>query len=323
MYRSTPGARRRPPRAPPRSQQSPLVRALAERPVGDYADVDARQLANERRHEGASPDLGQARLVRRADEDVRRATLARDPPHGLDEVVALDFQEMRPKDTREPAQGSQGRRLSVTQLLARLADPERVDLRPEPLRRTEGAPQEALRTRLRGDEREDALGDRLLAEWVEQHRQAARLDVLGELAQDELAEPCQVVDAEEVGERGLDPFARIDLAGDQPLLKRLRRQVDEDDLVGLIEDSVRERLPHAHAGQLEDLVVQALEVLHVDRRGDVDARGEDLVDVLVALAVSSLRHVRMRELVDERKLRLAADDSVHVHLLHIETPVRA
>ena len=41
---------------------------------------------------------------------------------------------------------------------------------------------------------------------------------------------------------------------------------------------------------------------------------EDLVDVLVALAVAGLGEVRVRELVDERELGRAADHGVDVHL---------
>ena len=78
--------------------------------------------------------------------------------------------------------------------------------------------------------------------------------------------------AEEVLERDLGAVGRVDLAGAQPLLQRLGAEVDEHDLVGLVEDPVRERLADAHARELEDRVVQALEVLDVHRRDDGDAR---------------------------------------------------
>ena len=71
-------------------------------------------------------------------------------------------------------------------------------------------------------------------------------------------------------ERDLGPLLRVDLAGAQALLQLLGREVDEHDLVGLVEDPVGERLADAHVGQLEDRVVEALEVLDVDRRDDVD-----------------------------------------------------
>ena len=155
---------------------------------------------------------------------------------------------------------------------------------------------------------------------IEHGRVAARLDVLGHLAQRELAERGQVLVLEEVHERALDLAARVDLPGAQAQLELLGRQVDEHDLVGLVEHAVGEGLADADAGELEDEVVEALEVLDVDRRDDVDARVEDLVDVLVALGVPRPRRVRVRQLVDERELGRAPDDGVHVQLLEPERP---
>ena len=56
-------------------------------------------------------------------------------------------------------------------------------------------------------------------------------------------------------------------------------------------------------------------MLDVERRDDVDAGVEQLLDVLPALLVARARDVRVRELVDERDLRLAGEDRVDVHLL--------
>ncbi len=102
--------------------------------------------------------------------------------------------------------------LLLGQLRPGPANPERVDLGAEPLAGAEGAAQDPLRARLGRDEHEDPLGDRLLAQRVEHGRRPARLDVLGELAQDELAERGEVVEPEEVRERGLDALGRVDLA---------------------------------------------------------------------------------------------------------------
>ena len=119
-------------------------------------------------------------------------------------------------------------------------------------------------------------------------------------------------------ERDLGAVLRVDLAGAQALLQRLGREVDEHDLVGLVEDPVGEGLADADAGQLEDRVVEALEVLDVDGRDDVDAGVEHLVDVLVALLVAHAGRVRVRELVDQRQLGRARDHRVDVHLVELE-----
>jgi hypothetical protein len=69
------------------------------------------------------------------------------------------------------------------------------------------------------------------------------------------------------------------------------------------------------------MIVQALEVLDVDRGEHVDPGREDILDVLVALEVLDARRVRVCELVDQRELRPAAEDSRKVHLLEHRLPV--
>jgi hypothetical protein len=55
-------------------------------------------------------------------------------------------------------------------------------------------------------------------------------------------------------------------------------------------------------------------VLDVDRREDVDTRGEQVLDVLVALLVLEAGGVGVGELVDERELRRAAQERREVHV---------
>jgi hypothetical protein len=59
---------------------------------------------------------------------------------------------------------------------------------------------------------------------------------------------------------------------------------------GAIDDRVRHGL---------DDVVEALDVLNVERRIDVDLGGEQLLNIHVALGMPALRRIRMRELIDE------------------------
>ena len=56
-------------------------------------------------------------------------------------------------------------------------------------------------------------------------------------------------------------------------------------------------------------------MLDVEGADDVDAGVEELEHVLVALLVAAAGHVGVRELVDDRDLRLAREDGVEVHLL--------
>jgi len=74
-----------------------------------------------------------------------------------------------------------------------------------------GAAEDALRFRLRLDQREHAFGDRLLAERLECLCVSAGFGVFCDLAQDELAEGGQVLVAEEVLERE-EPLALFESA---------------------------------------------------------------------------------------------------------------
>ena len=194
---------------------------------------------------------------------------------------------------------------------------------------------DALRAWLGRDEGQQALADRLLSGGLDEAvlpgaeqlafgsagDQAPRFDVLGDLAQGHLAQCAEVLDAEEVVERSLDGAARVDLAAAQPLDERLGTEVDEDDLVGALEHRVGHGLAHARAGQLRHPVVEALEVLDVDGRVDLDSRREQVVDVLVALGMLEARDVRVGQLVDEAQLRKALQHRRQVHLLELAPPV--
>ena len=67
-------------------------------------------------------------------------------------------------------------------------------------------------------------------------------------------------------------------------------------------------------------VLDRLEVLDVDGGDDVDAGGENVLDVLIPLGVTDTGHVGVCELVHEHHLRVAGEDGIKVHLLH-EAPV--
>src|SRR5664279_342594 len=154
----------------------------------------------------------------------------------------------------------------------------------------------------------------LLARAHELRGQALCPHLLGNLAQRDLAQGGEVLDAEEVVECRVDSTGWVDLAGAQAVEQRLRREVDEHDFLGAREDGVGDRLAHPDAAQLGDVVVERFQMLDVERGEDVDARLEDLLDVLVALGVLDAGHVRVRELVDQAQLGPAGEHRRQVHL---------
>ena len=149
----------------------------------------------------------------------------------------------------------------------------------------------------------------------------ALVDLVGQPEQREFPQRGQVSRAEVVGERGVDLLRRVDVAVRHPAAQRLGGHVDQLDLVGGPDHGVRHRLPLRHPGDLLDHVGDGLEVLDVDGGDHVDASVEQLDDVLPALLVPRARHVRVRELVDKRDLRLAGEHRVDVHLFPLAAPV--
>ena len=98
-------------------------------------------------------------------------------------------------------------------------------------------------------------------------------------------------------------------------MTRIGRQVDELDLVGGVDDPVGHGLADADAGDLEDGVVQAFQVLDVDGGDDVDAGVAQLFDALPALLVLGARDVRVRQLIDEDPFRPSLEDGIGVELV--------
>ena len=143
----------------------------------------------------------------------------------------------------------------------------------------------------------------------------ALVHLVGQPQQGQLAQGGEVAGAEVVGQRGVDLLRRVDVAVRHPAAERLRGDVDQLDLVGGADHGVRDGFPLRHAGDLLHDVVEGLQVLDVDVGDDVDARGQQLLDVFPALGVPRSGHVRVRELVDQRDLGLAGQHGVEVHLL--------
>ncbi len=138
---------------------------------------------------------------------------------------------------------------------------------------------------------------------------------LGGAAERKLPERGQIARREIVVERALGLLGDVNLAFLEPLDQLLGRQVDDLDVVGLVEHQIRHRLAHADARDLRHDVVQALDMLDVERGVDVDAGGEQFLHVEIALGMPAARRVGMGEFVHQRDLRTALQERVQVHLV--------
>ena len=76
---------------------------------------------------------------------------------------------------------------------------------------------------------------------------------------------------EEILQRALGFFRRINHSTLQPINERARGQIHHNDFVSLFHDPIRDRLADLHPGHVLDLIVQALEVLDVYGGHDIDS----------------------------------------------------
>src|SRR5215472_9198855 len=105
----------------------------------------------------------------------------------------------------------------------------------------------------------------------------------------------------------------IDLALAQALDQVLRRQVDNFDVVRLVENAVGHGFAHANARDPGDDVVEAFDMLNVESGEDIDAGGNQLLDVEVALRMPAAWRVSVGKFVDQHELRAALEDRVEIH----------
>jgi hypothetical protein len=141
------------------------------------------------------------------------------------------------------------------------------------------------------------------------------VDALGGAPQRQFAQRRQIRRREEMLERALGLLRDVDLALLQARDQIGRREVDELDGVRAVEHRIRHRLAHPDMGDLRDHVVEALDVLDVDRGIDVDAAVQQFLDVEVALGMAAAGRVGVGKLVDQHDLRRPRDDGIEVHLL--------
>src|SRR5262249_44292907 len=95
----------------------------------------------------------------------------------------------------------------------------------------------------------------------------------------------------------------------------LGRYVDKLDCIGTVKNRVRDGFAYSNMSDLRHDVVEALDVLDIERRVDVDALIQQLLDVEIALRMTATCDIGMGKFVDEDDLRMPRQDGIEVHLL--------
>ena len=287
--------------------------------AGDDVDADVAGPPHQVVHDGPVQDLEPARPRGFADDDLRDVILVREADHvvgdaacaggerdglaaealgqahGLGNAVPLGFGELR-ASPRLDAKCGPGRVQAIGKTL-RIAHERRrarilADAHEQPL--------------ARGPRPGNGAGLHLLEQLL--------VHALRRAPQGELAQGREIGRREVVLERPLGLLGDVDLALLQALDQVVGRQVDELDGIGAVEDGVGHRLAHAHAGDLRHDIVQAFDVLDIDRGIDVDALLQQLLDIEVALGMPAAGGIGVRELVDQDQLRAPLERGIEIEL---------
>ena len=167
---------------------------------------------------------------------------------------------------------------------------------------------------IRGDEGEDAVvGGPGAADGVAAHVVAdVAVHVLGSAAHGDFAEGGEVALAEEAVEGPLGHVGAVDAAIAEAGLEFGGGEIDELDLFGHLQDLVGEGFRDADTGDAGNGVVEAFQVLDVERGPDVDAGVEQVSDVFPALGVAAAGGIGVGELVDEDEAGVAGEGGFEV-----------
>ena len=143
------------------------------------------------------------------------------------------------------------------------------------------------------------------------------IDPLGDPAQRHLPQGAKIAFAEEPAERAAGDILAVDLALRQAASQFGRRQVDEFDFIGEVEHRIRNGLGNPHAGDAGDRVVQAFQMLDIERGPDIDAGIQDFSHILPAFGVAQAGAVGVGQFIDKQQSRLSAQCGVQVELLQL------
>ena len=273
--------------------------------------------AHQRLRQRPSENAAQQSCLRLAKHDLRDIFARREPQNIARIIVALQVHRLgaqtlgQAKHFGEPV-GALGV-ASLTDGLDRDGNPVRIEAGCE----LACAPDHAFRHLVCANASEQALRrrprtlDRLLPQIVDH----LVVDAIGGAAERQFAQRRQIAGGEEILRRPPGCLRHIHLAVVQALDELVRREIDQNDVGGLLQDPIGNGLAHGDASDARNDVSQTLEMLDVERRPYTDARIEQLLDVLPALRMPAVGSVGVGEFVDDDQLGLALERRVEIEFV--------
>ncbi len=134
-------------------------------------------------------------------------------------------------------------------------------------------------------------------------------------AECQLSQGSQIAGREIVADRAFSGFGQIDFALIEPLDEIIGRKINQFNIVGPVNDAVWHGFAHADAGDLRNHIVEAFDMLDIERGINIDPPCQNFLDILIALGVTAARRIGVGQLIHQNQLRLSFKDRVDVHLI--------
>ena len=173
-----------------------------------------------------------------------------------------------------------------------------------------------LRLRIRPDADQDALGrrprpfDGILAQ-IGDH---LVIDMVGSTPQRQFPQCCQITRLEKIVGSPARIIGQMDLGVLQTLKQLVGRDIDDDDIVGFLDDRVGDHFADGDAGDASDDIRQAFDMLDIERRPHIDAGIEQFLDILEAFGMPAVRRIRMRQFIDDDEIGPARQRGIDIEL---------
>ncbi|MCY1231016.1 hypothetical protein D9M72_434520 [compost metagenome] len=285
--------------------------------IGDKVDADPGHALGQGVGKRLTQKAHRKGLAARTDDDLRRMFATRKLQDLLDEVVADDAARLgaklfgKTKGLVEPAHI-----LTIAALTVGALNEDDNPGSVQSLCQPACGADHLLGKRIGTDADEQALAarpnafDRILLEVVDH----LVVDPVGRAPERQFAQCRQVAEAKEAIDSTLGAVGQVYLALLQPLDQFGRREIDEQHLVGPLQYRIRHPLAHRHASDLRNDIGKTFQVLDVERCPDIDAGGDQFLDVLIALRMPAFSRVAVSELVNDDDLGTSGKGRIQVEL---------
>src|SRR5215469_6847391 len=107
----------------------------------------------------------------------------------------------------------------------------------------------------------------------------------------------------------------VNLALGQAFEQLVGRKIDQHNLIGVLEYPIRDGFADPNAGNLLDNVVEALQMLDVEGGPDVNAGGEQFLDVLPSLGMATPGYIGVGKFVNQEQARMSRQGGIKVEFI--------